>query len=263
MKHALQFALLASVLSAQQFDVASIKKSAPMEGFAVYTLPSTGGPGTADPTHILWPGAALKFILTTAFDVKSYQLTIPGWMDSERYDFAVAVPAGATRAQVRLMWQDLLAKRFGVVVHHETRDFQVDQLVVGRGGHKLLETADATPAVEGPPKFENGKLVSIALITMFRDTPTGTVAQLTGKGQGMAALAVLLSNQLGHPVVDKTGLSAKYDFEVNFAPPGPGADLGLDLGSAVQQQLGLRLVSGKAPLDFIVVDKAEKVPTDN
>jgi uncharacterized protein (TIGR03435 family) len=92
----------------------------------------------------------------------------------------------------------------------------------------------------------------------------------------------MLSNQVGHPVVDKTGLTGKYDFYVEFAPtsgsiglPGPGLDaprppqsgtapdLGLDLATAIQQQLGLRLVGSKGKLDVIVVDKINPTPTDN
>ena len=148
------------------------------------------------------------------------------------------------------MWQKLLADRFGLVVHHESREFEVDELVVARGGHKLKPTATTEPIAEGPKRVENGKLV----------------------GQGLANLVPLLSSQLGHPVVDKTGLTGRYDFKVEFATkPYPGmpaapltpSDPTLDLGAAVQQQLGLRLEKGQAPLDMIVVDRAEKVPTEN
>ena len=87
-------------------------------------------------------------------------------------------------------------------------------------------------------------------------------------GRPLPNLATLLSNQLGHQVVDKTGLTGKYDFTVEFSPvlsPGlqPGLDPSLDIGTAVQQTLGLRLEKGKGMLDVIVVDKAEKVPTEN
>jgi uncharacterized protein (TIGR03435 family) len=235
-----------------------------------------GGPGTSDPTHITWANPTLKNVLQVAFDIKPYQVTAPGWFDTERYDFAVSVPEGATRPQVAAMWQKLLAERFGLVVHHESKEFQVDELVVGRGGHKLKQSAQTT-AVEGPPKVENGKLVGPGMIFMLRSGPNGVTAQLMAIGQGLTGMVSQLSVQLGHPVIDKTGLTGKYDFEVEFAPvtpagfaapaPAPGgltpADPSLNLGAAVQQQLGLRLEKGKAMLDVIVVDNAEKVPTEN
>jgi uncharacterized protein (TIGR03435 family) len=88
----------------------------------------------------------------------------------------------------------------------------------------------------------------------------------------------MLSGQVGDPVIDKTGLSGKYDFNVEFslpdsqasqspggggAVPAPVSDLGMDLVAAIQQQLGLRLEKGKGMLDYVVVEKAEKVPTEN
>jgi uncharacterized protein (TIGR03435 family) len=106
----------------------------------------------------------------------------------------------------------------------------------------------------------------------------------------MSAIVQLLSNQLGHPVVDKTGLAGTYDFSLDFAPilgPGGGplalargggdrapggvaappsaggAELGLELPQALEAQLGLKLVKGKGKLDVIVVEKIERVPTEN
>ena len=77
----------------------------------------------------------------TAYDVKAYQVSGPAWLDTERYDVAVKVRAGATKDQVKVMWQNLLAERFGVKVHHESKEFQVEELVIAKGGPKLKETA--------------------------------------------------------------------------------------------------------------------------
>lgn len=101
---------------------------------------------------------------------------------------------------------------------------------------------------------------------MMRSRPNGPVAEFMAIGQGLAGLTSQLSGRLGHPVVDKTGLTGKYDFNVEFSPESnvrAGLDALPDLATAVQQQLGLRLEKGKAMLDVIVVDKAEKVPTAN
>ena len=110
------------------------------------------------------------------------------------------------------------------------------------------------------------------MYTSMRSGPNGPMAELTVRGQGIASLINVLSNDLGHPVVDKTGLTGRYDFSVEFAPKPylnmpdelrRPADATLDLATAVQQQLGLRLEKGRAPLDVIVVDNAEKIPTEN
>jgi uncharacterized protein (TIGR03435 family) len=100
-------------------------------------------------------------------------------------------------------------------------------------------------------------------------------AHSVAKGQPLSKLTTLLGNVLRRPVIDKTGLTGKYDFSIDFrmdlralgpavtAPGDNATDPGPDLVAAVQQQLGLRLVPGKAMLDVLIIDKAEKVPTDN
>ena len=126
------------------------------------------------------------------------------------------------------------------------------------------------------------------IFQMMTMGPNGPSARLIGKAQTVDQLAVNLSNQLNKPVVDKTGLTGKYDFMVEFTPemrggmpqmagmpplpalppdaarspdaPDPG---GMTLVGALQQQLGLKLTSMKTAVDMIVIDKAEKTPTEN
>jgi uncharacterized protein (TIGR03435 family) len=82
------------------FEVASVKPSAPIrQGDRVFFGPPRGGPGTPDPGQITWSYATLKTLLTTAYDVKAYQVSGPAWLDTERYDIAVKVPAGASTEQ--------------------------------------------------------------------------------------------------------------------------------------------------------------------
>ena len=284
------------------FDVASIKPAAPPEGGRILITPRRGGPGTADPGRITWNNVSLFDLILNAYDVKRYQLSGPDWISAERYDVAVTVREGATNDQVRVMWQNLLADRWGVVVHRDSKVFQLDELVVGKGGAKLKETdldPSATPAPgeplplppPGPPKLDKSgvpQLASPALVMMMMMGPNGPSARMVGKAQTMEQLANGVANQLNHPVVDKTGLTGKYDFTLEFAPdpsifkgiagmmmpppgaPPPGAEAhapddpsGLNLAGALQQQLGLRLQSAKGPLDVIVVDKANKTPTEN
>jgi uncharacterized protein (TIGR03435 family) len=216
----------------------------------------------------------------TTYDVKAYQVSGPAWMATERYNVIAKVPEGATKEQVNVMWQNLLAERFGVVLHHESKEFQVEELVVAKGGPKLKESAEDDPSAEGPPKFDKkGELSGPGLVTMITMGPNGPSAHTVAKAQPPSKLTTMLGNQINRPVLDKTGLTGKYDFSIEFTPnlppgrPGPGpvgaasfdnaSEPGPNLADAVQRQLGLKLVASKAKLDVLVIDKAEKVPTAN
>jgi len=131
----------AFVAKGETFEVASVKQSPPVPpAGGVYFGPPRGGPGTPDPEQITWTYALMKTVLMTAYDVKNYQINGPAWLDSERYDIAVKIAPGATKEQVGVMWQNLLAERFGLKVHHESKEFQVSELVVGKDGAKLKPT---------------------------------------------------------------------------------------------------------------------------
>ncbi len=276
------------------FEVASVKRTPPPEpGARVFFGPPRGGPGTSDPGQITWTNAALMGILQTAYDVQIFQVTAPDWMGTERYDIVAKVPAGATKAQVNVMWQNLLKDRFGMMLHHESKEFPVDELTIAKGGSKLKETSDPnieplTP-VGGPPKFDKNGLPemngsgAIVTISLNANNPT---ARMVGKGLPLPDIATRLANLLRRPVIDKTGLTGKYDFTLEYAPdlagiplppPPPGAAGPVSAGpadnnasvpptsiaSAVEKQLGLKLTSTKGKLDVIVVDRAEKTPTAN
>ena len=263
------------------FEVASVKPSAPVPpSGGVYFGPARGGPGTPDPGQITWSYARLIDLLMTAYDVKAYQISGPPWMATERYNVIAKVPEGSTKEQVNVMWQNLLTERFGVVLHHESKDFQVDELVVAKGGHKLKESTEDDPGAEGPPKLDKkGDLSGPGLVTMITMGPNGPSAHTVAKAQPLSKLTTMLGNQMNRPVLDKTGLTGKYDFNIEFTPnlppgqlgPGPtGAaqvdntsEPGPNLADAVQRQLGLRLVASKAKLEVVVIDKAEQVPTAN
>ena len=215
-----------------------------------------------------------------AYEVEAYQVKGPDWLNSERYDMAVTVPPGATKEQVNRMWQSLLTERFGVVLHHESREFKVEELVIGKSGSKLKESGEDpnAPPPDGPPVVKNGELATPGLVTRIVPGPRGSVAHSIAKAQPVSKLTTMLGNALGRPVLDRTGLTGKYDFALDFTidtaglePPGPAApnpaggtrDPGPDLATAVEQQLGLRLVAAKANLDVLVIDQAERVPAAN
>jgi len=264
------------------FEVASVKPSPPVPPTGgVYFGPARGGPGTPDPGQISWSYPTLKTLLMTAYDVKNYQINGPAWLDTERYDVVVKVPPGATKEQVNVMWQNLLAERFGVKLHHESKEFQVEELVIAKGGPKLKETTwdPATPLPPGPPqRNNNGELTSPGAVVTIFPGPNAK-AHMFAKAQPMSKLTDMLANDLRRPVLDRTGLTGLYDFSLDYTidlsgfplPPGAPApapnhnasDPGPDLAAVVQQQLGLRLVARKANLDVLIIDKADRVPTAN
>jgi uncharacterized protein (TIGR03435 family) len=271
----------------QTFEVASVKPSAPVPpNGGVYFGPPRGGPGTPDPGLITWSYATLRALLMTAYDVKTYQVAGPAWLNTERYDIVAKVPAGAAKEQVNAMWQKLLAERFGVVLHHESKEFEVEEVVVDKGGSKLKETDwdPASPLPPGPPQRDkNGGLLSPGQVNTISPRENGASVHTVAKAQPISQLTATLTNVLNRPVLDKTGLAGKYDYTLDYVinqgvllpllpqgQPGPGpagapgnvSDPGPDLAAAVQQ-LGLRLVRSKAMLDVVVIDKAEKMPTAN
>ena len=275
------------------FEVASVKPAAPSPDGRIF-IGGRGGPGTPDPGQIRRSNSTLKNLIMAAYDVKAYQVNGPPWLDTERYDIVAKVPPGATKEQVAVMWQNLLKERFGLAVHHDSKEFQVEELQIAKGGPKFKETTldpDAPPppppsGPPGPPKLDKNGFPEVqgpGMMMMMQTGPTGPSAHIVGRAQPMSGLTQLLGNQLNKPVVDKTGLTGKYDLQVEYTPdmssmpglppgvvPGPtgggdnsASEPGSNLAAAIQQQLGLKLVSGKAKLDVIVVDKAEKVPTEN
>src|SRR5580704_8066321 len=134
-----------SLAHGQTFDAASVKPA---------TLPSpdgrgmimmqgpTGGPGTKDPGRIHYPYMTMKNILMNAYDVKGFQITGPAWLDSERFDISATMPPDTTKEQFRAMLQNLLAERFKMTVHRETKELPMYSLTVAKSGPKMKEAAE-------------------------------------------------------------------------------------------------------------------------
>jgi bla regulator protein blaR1 len=272
------------------FEVASMRPSPPpAPGARVFYGPPRGGPGTSDPEQMTWRAASLLSILMAAYDAQAFQISGPDWAPTTRYDVAAKVPPGTTKAQVRMMWQTLLRDRLGVAVHHASKEFRVYELTVDKDGPKmkrtdLPETADPFDFAAGSPKFGgNGSLEISGTGSVVTVIPTanGPTARLAAKGFTMSELAARLGGWTSYPIVDRTGLTGRFDFVLEFTPdpsriqPPPGAaappvaggdsatDPGSDAAQAVEKQLGLKLTQGKATLDVIVVDRAEKTPAAN
>jgi uncharacterized protein (TIGR03435 family) len=268
-----------------------------------------------------------------AYNVKGYQITGPKWLDSERFDIVAKVPKGATKEEARVMLQNLLAERFKLSLHRETKELPVYGLVVGKNGSKLKESADQGPdpaaaaapapgapsgnsgpsafAPPPPPPPANGPGTSFGAgggapprISVGADgqikLPPGMGKggmmmmmsagrmHMVGNGQPVSALVEAIANQMGRPVVDETGLKAKYDFDLDFAPEGMMGPMGMmppppshdggggggpiagspdgagpSLTTALKEQLGLQLESKKGQVDMLIIDRLEKTPIEN
>ena len=263
------------------FDAASVKPAPPPDGRGGRRVGMTGGPGTDTPGRINFENIGLGAVIGKAYDVKYYQISGPGWFDSERFNIIATVPPRTTKEQFRLMLQNLLADRFKLALHKETREMSIYSLTVARNGPKLKKAApdpppDANDAADAAPDGSAGKLAADAegypalrpgMTMAIMSTPIGPRARLANK-ENMEWLAGMLSGQLGRPVVDGTGLTSKYDISLYWIPQRPDSIAaddpnGPDLITALQQQLGLRLEPKKGPIEVLIVDHAEKTPTAN
>ncbi len=300
------------------FEVASVRAAAPPEmgggGRIMFRMGRSGGPGTKDPTRITFDNASLFMLLTEAYDVRPYQINGPNWLNEARFDVKAKVPEGATKEEYRLMLQSLLEERFKLTLHHDTKELPIYELVVAKGGHKLKESDPEPPASEdappafpppglrgGPPQLDKDGYPVLPPGMRGGMMVMNGRARMRESRTTMADFAQRLSNQVGRPVIDGTGLKGKYDFVLSFAPErmggmdggrgvmimaGPGGgmppppaavggagagagDGGADLApgptifAAIQSDLGLKLESKKGPVDHLVIDHCEKVPTEN
>jgi len=290
------------LVCAQEFEVASIKPADP-NGRGVMMR---GGPG-----QVNFTGVTLRLLIQQAYGVRDFQISGgPAWMNSDRYEIVAkppadepAIPRDPTQAtdeqrqtfnkRRQAMLQALLADRFQLKVHRETKEMPTYILTLAKGGAKIKDNGGKT----SDPNMRPG---------MMRMGPGAiTAAQTT-----MPNLIQLLSQLTCRTVVDQTGLTGKYDIDLKYTPdasamcspfggappplppgagagPGPGGQVAVLSGgpggpgpggrgpdftppdpngptifTALQDQLGLKLESGKGPVEIIVIDHAEK-PSEN
>ncbi len=225
------------------FDAASIKPAAlPTangRGMIMMRGPS-GGPGSKDPGRINYSYISLKTLVMNAYDVKNFQITGADWLDKEMFDVQATMPPETTKEQFRVMLQNLLAERFKLTIHRETKDLPMYTLVVGKNGPKMKESVEAPPPPptdpDAPPPspmaaFGPGGLKMGPDGFPILPSPNGgrggmsTMmmpgrARLGAQKQTMQDLATRLSSMLNHPVTDATDLKAKYDFTLTYSPEG-------------------------------------------
>jgi len=229
----LVFASITAFGQAPAFDAASIKPSAPGAIGSTYGFQKGG---------INVHNGTLKGLIEMAYGVRDFQISGgPGWLDSAQYNIVAKGPDEPVAA-MRLRVQSLLAERFGLQFHRETREIAEYALTLGKNGSKLARASSETAS--GP-----------AGIHM-------TCGQMTGTHAGISGLTVYLSRLFDRPVVDRTALTGVYDFQLRWTPDtacadGAGTD-GPSIFTAVQEQLGLKLETIRGPMEMIVVDRAER-----
>ncbi|MGO9231746.1 MAG: TIGR03435 family protein [Bryobacteraceae bacterium] len=237
------------------FEVAAIRPSDPTEPMAIHR----------SGYRLATSATSLEFLITWAYDIHSDRLYgKPKWLDSVRYDIVANAPEGSQAAArvpgqptlLQQMMQTLLADRFQLAVHRETRELTAYALVVARGGPKV-HLAEAPAAMGQNP---------------FRMPDRG---RLIGAQVSAAMLAKALASQLSRSVEDETGLKGVFDFTLEWEPdtqstgvdaePAPSTDVrsGASLFTALQEQLGLKLEPRKAPVEVLVIDRIESTPTAN
>jgi uncharacterized protein (TIGR03435 family) len=252
----------AAAIVAPAFDVISVKPNKDSNGTRMQFTPNG--------LHGI--GVTVRFLLYEGYGgINSNQVIgEPPWSSTDGFDIEAKVaPADVATLgkmnfeQRRAMFQSILADRFKLVVHHETRELPMYVLTVAKGGPKFKESAPDDPASTTPRR--RGMM-------MNRGKVTATDAQVS-------VFVTILSRQLGRTIVDKTGLTGNYDFTLEWAPDDGGPppqkpqdgsttsaanapDPGASVFTAIQEQLGLKLEATKGPVDVVVIDHIEK-PTEN
>jgi uncharacterized protein (TIGR03435 family) len=262
----------------QEFEAASVKPSTPPGGIAT-SMYCRGGPGSADPGLFRCENFSLANLINYAYPLGPNGLSGPDWINSAIFDVNAKVPAGTTVEQFRAMLQNLLADRFKLAVHHETRESAEYRLVVAKGGVKFKPSApkedSSADASQDPPTPKPFHFDEAGYPT-FAPGESGTKNTFNGHSRmyeprmTMAWLAAMLSGSLHGTVTDATGLTGEYEIGLSWIldsdlGAGSGGDAaGPTLVQAVQKELGLRLEkSANGTKDVLVVDHAEKLPTAN
>jgi uncharacterized protein (TIGR03435 family) len=217
--------------------------------------------------------AALLDLIARAWHVEYFQVLSASPLDHQTFDLTARIPAGATKEQFRVMLQNLLAERFGLKMHMESREFPAYELVVEKSGLKLKEAVPGTPPRTAPKS--NTDLAWPEL------PPTGShiAAQMSSLGgyeldrvviqmEPLSAFAQLLPRPDRLPIVDKTGLTGRYSFAIEYTQDPQGSEPDApqpapDVFTALKQQLGLELIRKKLPFDVVVVESFNKIPTEN
>jgi uncharacterized protein (TIGR03435 family) len=255
------------------FEVASIKPSAPQN-----LPPALMGRGfhPADMMQDMMPGMiprkgsrvdirnySLVNLIAAAYSVKTTQISGPSWLGEQLFDVDAKIPEDAPPDHLNEMLQSLLEERFGLKMHRETRELAGFDLIVGKNGPKLTESApqDETVKDDQSPEDRVRAMTESLQKKMRTMTPTPGMNRNTGRRYTSDKIAQMISRMVGSPVVDKTGLTGTYDITLETSPDRPD-EPGVSIFQAVEG-VGLKLVPRKVSVDTIVVDQVSKMPTPN
>lgn len=248
-----------------EFEVVSIKPNRSGNQGSIM------GPPRGD--RFTYVNVTLQMLITVAYRVQNFQiLGGPGWINSERYDvIAKFDDLASTPAQLLQMLRTMLEKRFLLTVHRENKEMPIYTLVKARAdgtsGPSLRKSPDepCTPSAPPPGVPPTGQLPRpvCGQIIFGRN-------QLKGEKTPLSSLAAVLTTIIGRTVVDRTGLSGRFDLGVEWTQDeflssgAPGAvapqanDAGPSIFTAIKEQLGLKLDPQKGPVEVLVIDRAEK-----
>ncbi|HVW09441.1 MAG TPA: TIGR03435 family protein [Bryobacteraceae bacterium] len=257
------FLVIAGPLQAAEFEVASVRP--------VTTIPR-------DPAFLISRTrfrdevASLKFLIEKAYDLEDYQLIGPDWLATARFDIDAQPPAGSSFNDIPSMLQSLLEQRFHLKTHREIRPQTVYVLRVATTGSRLKEAA-ADNSIDPAFMKDRELLYNIGsndgghwTITRLRSDPNGPLL-FDAPRMTTADFARFLPDYAGYPVVDQTGLDGP--FHITLPVPRishrPGADNGPAFVDTLDfiKTLGLRLQKEVLPVEHLVVDSVDKLPTDN
>jgi uncharacterized protein (TIGR03435 family) len=187
---------------------------------------------------------SLHMMIEEAYDVKDFSFRGPDWLDSVHFDVKAKTGEKVKHSEMRLMLQTLLAERFQLKFHRESKEMTAYALVPAKSGFKLK-----------PSEGEGSHINS---------TSGAGKAKATCQHVSMATFAEFLSARgLEHPVVDESGITGAYDFTLEWSKDQVAEDAGPTLFTALTEQLGLRLETRKLPVSILVVDSVNRAPSDN
>jgi uncharacterized protein (TIGR03435 family) len=244
------------------FEVVSVRENTSASQRTGFSGPSPG--------RLTIENLFLRFILLEAFQVRDHQLVgAPSWTEEARYDITATHPAGAVpQRDLYPMLQRLLADRFGLVTHRETREMPLYNLVLARsdgtlGPRMTRSDTDCEQWLAADPARRTGPRTDCMTQTSRRSH--------TSRTQPLAAILGPLQSLTGRPVVDRTGLTGRFNMDLEWTTSGDlsvtaGGDAsqgtGLSLFTALQEQLGLKLEPSRGPFEVVVVDTIERPKPD-
>jgi uncharacterized protein (TIGR03435 family) len=253
--HTVIFIIAALAAQSLRFEVASIKPHPRAQGRGSVVPQSL----RVEPTRLSYTNASLLACIQAAYGIPGegrpdYRVVGgPDWLTTERFDIDAKTEGPASREQMMQMLQALLAERFKLSAHRDTRELRAYALMITKAGSKVARAK--------PDETE-------MFLQRRKDDPAGPVQELVVQRNTLSRFADYLARQFSQPVLDKTGLEGDYSFTLHWLPdvnpPISPLDVFGPAGSrAMEDQLGLRIEPIRTPVEVLVIDRIERIPTEN